>query len=1071
MLHTHTSNHVENLVRALADVVGVPTIDVFRPETIIVQSRGMQRWISLRLAERLGIWANAEYPFPQKFLWQVFQDSLGEDPSQSSPFDWPNLEWNIMRRLPAFLKNPAFAPIRRYLSDPADLLKRFQLANRIARTFDQYVVYRPEILRHWETHREGLEPQQLDLFRNRPDQAGWQEILWRMLVEEYGPTHRAAVLQRFAKIPVDNIVAPERISIFGLSTLAPSQLEVFGHLAKKIDIHLFQLTPSSGYYADLADRRFLRRLKREGKDPEELGFDQGNALLASMGRLGGDFTHAILELPEGLLEQEHHVPPKEDTALHCLQHDLFHLNPCRAVYPDDDTIQIHAMHGCMREVEVLKNRLLDLFERDNSLKPRDILVMSPEIENYAQAIEAVFPDSDPALDLPYSLADRSPKRTNPAGEALIQLIDLLQSRFETTRVLEFLDLPVVRERFGFEESDIEQVRYWAEELRVKWGRDAEHRVDTGVPGFAESTWQQLIDRLLIGYAMGGTESKFFRGILSEPDVEGGLADILGRLSACLRLLFDTAKRGNRPLPLHEWEPLLLDLLRHPDHEPNQAGSDNQIHNLADLTGYFATLRDHHEMARFEEALPLDVLRHWLARTMDETRNSSPFLGGGITCCNLVPMRSIPFRVVCILGLNDGDFPRIQRRPGFDLTVKRKRGDRSRREDDRYLFLEAMVSARDVLYLSYHGMGIRDNATRPPSVLVSELLDALHDFKRERVVKHPLQAYSPKNFDGVTPVLQSFSREDLAAAHALRTIPVQTPNRFDTPWQDAIPHEVTVKDLVQFFESPPTWFLSRVLSCRFAKADETPDNRLTDIPNELDKYFLRNAYLEALDEGDEGTDAERREKARGRLPPGKVGHVHGLQMLRDATVFKEKLQRFKQDPQPPREIDITVNDVRITGTIDGMYAEHALSSRFGTWRPQDEFGAYVRHCLLNATDPIKSIGFGRNTKSAGWSIRAERDSRDALQKLADLIHVFKEGHTRPLPFFPATVKKYAKRRFGDKVDPDVARVVALGPWYGSPWSQSELERYPAHRFLYRDREPFDDPEFDQLANTLALWSWR
>jgi len=295
--------------------------------------------------------------------------------------------------------------------------------------------------------------------------------------------------------------------------------------------------------------------------------------------------------------------------------------------------------------------------------------------------------------------------------------------------------------------------------------------------------------------------------------------------------------------------------------------------------------------------------------------------------------------------------------------------------------------------------------------------------------------------------------------------VPTPQRFDTNWEDAVPAQVTIKDLVRFFESPSHWFLTKVLGLRFAEADETPDNRLTDIPNELDKFFLRSAYLE------HGAEAEAREKSRGRLPPGKVGHVHGLQMLRDATVFREKLGRLQQNPQAPRDIDLTIEDIRIVGSIDDIYEAHALSWRFGTWRPKDEFGAYVRHLLLNATEPIKSVGFGRNSKSAGWTLRAERDPRDALAKLADLIHVFKEGHKRPLPFFPATVKKYAKRRFGDKVDPDVARVVALGPWYGSPWTPSELEGNAAHRFLYRDREPFDDPEFDQLANTLALWSWR
>lgn len=1076
MLYLHSSNRLENLVDALAGVVREGPADAFTPETIIVQSRGMQRWIALRLAERLGIWANAEYPFPAKFLWEVFQNSLGEDPSEASPFDWERLEWAIYQRLPEFLKLPEFDPISLYLADPDDLLKRYQLANRIARTFDHYVVYRPAFLRKWEDHREGLQPFDLDLRIPRKEQAAWQEILWRCLVEEFGHSHRAATIDRFASLPVEKIVAPKRVSIFGLSTLAPSQLEVFGHIAKKVDIHLFQLTPCRGYYADLVDRRFLRRVRRAGEDPASQGFEEGNQLLASMGRLGGDFSYGLLGL-DTVAEIEHDTPPSEDTALHCLQADLYHLHPCRATYPEDDSIQFHACFGTMREVEVLKNRLLDLLERDPTLRPRDILVMAPDIETYAQAIEAVFPEppehpDDPpsSLHIPYSLADRRTRRANPAGEALLQLVDLLGSRFETTRMLAFLDLPLVRERFAFTEDDLSLIRHWAEQLNVKWGRDPDHREQQHVPGFREGTWQHLLDRLFLGYAMGGEAMNIFAGTYTYPDVEGSSAETLGRLSACLRQLFTAASRAKYRLPLPEWERLLLDLLRHPEQEPNER---DDAHDITLLANFFERLRSNHATVGFEEAFPLDVLRSWLVRNMDEYRSVAPFLGGGVTCCNLVPMRSIPFRVVCLLGMNDGDYPRIERRPGFDLTARdRQRGDRSRRENDRYLFLEAILSARDVLYISYVGMGIRDGQERPPSVLVAELLDALHDPapKRKRVVKHPLQAYSVRNFDPDVPALHSYQQNDLDAAEALRKEPEPPLERFATHWAHEPPTEVHWQDLATFFESPCTWFLKRALGLRFEEADETPDDRLTSTPNELEKYLLRHAFLE------HGPAAETREKAIGRLPPGRVGHVHGLQMLRDAEQFKQRLARFQPEGIAPEtwDIDIQAEGLRIVGEIPGIYpGKHALVWRFGTWRATDEFTAHLRHLLVNlrAGKPVYSVGFGRNTKSKGWGLRGD-DPSEAMRQLVTRLKVFKEGQRRPLPFFPETSKAYAKkRRFKDEGDTiPAARLAGADKWYGSFWSVSERDKYAAHRFLFQDSEPFDHPSFDKLAEHLALWAW-
>jgi len=1066
MFNVYQSNRMEVLVDRLAEVVSTPLANPFAPETIIVQSRGMERWLAMQLADRLGIWANAAYPFPQKFIWDVFRDSFGSLPD-SSAYDWANLEWKLMQILPSYLSYNEFAPIRRYLKDDQDDLKRFQLAARIARTLDQYVIYRPKLLQEWEAALQikSKNKNQLDLFETQLPHANWQAILWRDLVKETDSPHRAALRETFLKLPDEKKAVPERVTLFGLSSIAPFHLDVLDQLSNLTEIHLFSMSPCKEYWADIRGRRFMRKMRLEGLDESEMHFEQGNELLASLGGQGGDFQYCLQNCGN-IHEEDLFEAPTETNTLGQLHHDIYNLSPQRKSYLLDESVQFHSCHSPMREVETLADRLTDILEQHPELEPRDVLVMAPDIEHYAQAIEAVF-----GTDIPHSVADRSPRMVNEASEALISLIDILQSRFEAARVLEFLEHRLIQKRFGFEENDLTQIRKWAENLNIRWGRDEKHRADLHLPSFHESSWDHALTRLITGFMIGGEEPSFFQQVLTEPDIEGEMAELLGRLMECLQWLFRSAERIESKQSAEAWEKLLLDFLR-----GREEDSDPEIaRDWVSVSELFRQLKERHEIAEYSRPIPIDVLKHWLIREMEENRSDSPFLGGGVTCCNLVPMRSIPFRVVCLLGMNDGAYPRIQKPVSFDLLAigQSERGDRSRREDDRYLFLEALLSARDIFYISFVGQSIRDNAEIPPSVLVSELLDQLGDMSRDRVLKHPLQAFSPVLFQPEAEqdkpaVMQRFSYSKthcLAAETLLQEDKLPCEPLLTTPWEAEEIREVDLDDFCRFFESPAAWFM-RKSGFHFVEANDTLDDRIPQIPDSLMNYQLRQAFL--LDPA----AAIKETRERGFLPPGQTGKRHSQVMEREAISFRRKLDPFQEGQAKTVDIDLDLHGLRITGQIHDVYENHALAWRFGSWQKKHEMTSWVRHLLLIASTQKKSFStviIASNISAKGKKISAWKEGPEELLK--PLIETFLAGQISPLPFFPATSNAWMRKFFStDNLSPEDALAAARGAWLGYASFIGDRDQYPAHQFLYRDVEPFDD-EFKRLAALLAPPNWK
>ena len=1048
MFHLYFSNRLERLLDQLVRRVGSGPGDVFRRDTILVQSRGMERWLSLELAGRLGIWAGAEFPFPQTFTWSLFKAALPRVPEESA-FDRQNLMWLVMRRLPEFLDRPEFLAVRRYLERRDDDVKRYQLARRIADLFDQYVIFRPDMVTRWEKglDRESIQP---DLFEGRPENAAWQEMLWRDLVREEGRDHRAALQERYVRSRRIAASAPERLFLFGLSTLPPYYLDVLRHLAPHTEIHLFCLNPCREFWTDLRSRRFIRRLARRGEDVEALHFEEGNPLLASLGAQGGEFLNGLYSL-EGVEDHVDFEAPGEDTTLHRLQTDLLELRGRdEEGYAVDDSMQFHSCHSAEREVEVLKDRLLDLFESRPDLEPHDVIVLAPEIENYAQAIEAVFD-----TDLPFAISDRSARVTNAAGEALLGLIDLVGSRFEASRVLEFLEHPLVARRFRLDERDLLLVRHWVETLRIRWGRDADHREQLGLGRDAVHTWRHALDRLLLGYALGDGDEAY-GDHWPAADAEGQAAEVLGQLSSCLRDISALATTSGRRRTAAEWERALLGLLRGPDPDSELA------RDWREVAACFEALREQHRVAGFEEPLRLEVMRHWLEDELAESRSEAPFLGGGITCCNLLPMRSIPFRVVCLLGMNDGDYPRSQRPLGFDLMVSERRaGDRSRRDDDRYLLLETLLSAREVFYVSWVGRSLRDDQARPPSVLVSELLDYLGDEARERVVQHPLQPFSPRYFDGRDPRLFSYDADHLAAAELVARPPsVEEEPRFRL--RGAAPlEEVELEEFCRFFRSPAAWFFRHRAETRWVNPRERVEDRVEAVPGPLAAYAIRNEFLRL------GEGAEEALRLRGLLPPGKIGRVFARRVREEVEEFRAALAPLREGEPETVEIDETVAELRIVGRIEEVFPDHALTARMGRLRAVDQYGIWIRHLLLNLNRWIASVGLGRSPNPRPWTLQPQTPEM-ARGHLETLVAAFREGQSAPLPFFPDTAQRYMREIGRGRPELEALQSAAF-TWRGWTGMVGECDKEPVYRWLYDGEEPLDEA-FVETTRRLALPGW-
>lgn len=1061
-LNLFTSNYLEVLAEHLARQIEVPVSSIWRPEVILVQNQGMARWLKLELATLNGICANTLFPFPKVLTQELFKRFV---PTLSfpSPYDPEILHWKIFSLLPKFLNNPAFASIHHYLESDLDSRKRYQLAARIAYLFDQYLIFRPEMILEWE---------------KREDLCSWQPLLWRELSNQIVPPHPARVRKIFAEAILKEDVSldfPERISIFGISALPPFYLEIFSALSRKTQVNLFDLQPCKEYWGDISgDRESKKILKSLGQARSQSGnlhLEIGNSLLASMGKLGRDFLKLIQEAGDWN-ETSDFRNPIEDNLLHSIQSDILNLREPKAkalLPPGDRSIQIHSCHTPLRELEVLYDHVLDWFNSDSQLRPNDILVMTPDIETYAPLIKAVFESPEAAyLRIPFGLADRGARNQSPVVDMFLKLLQLPGSRMGSATVLSFLEAPTIRSKFNLEEGDLFMIRKWVEDTRICWGMDSEHRAQFDLPDIEETTWQLGLQRLFVGYAMAGEQRHLFQGILPYDDIEGENSDILGDFAEFIGQLFLAARSLQISRTMKEWKTVLLELLTTFFEHEEETETDLLIIRQA-----IEQMALHLTIGGVDEPVNHKIILEHLSRALNEDRFRTGFLTGGVTFCALKPMRSIPFKIICLLGMSDTSFPRSEGSLSFDLMVQKpKLGDRSARDDDRYLFLETLISARNTLYISYIGQSNRDNRKAPPSVLVSELLEYIdHHYQMEQtpslreflVVEHRLQPFSALYFNNKDSRYFSFSNENCRAIQAAslprrRAGPLM-PSPVPPP-PEAERRSLEIPRLAEFFCHPAKYFLNHQLNLRLPAKEEILEEREVFVCENLEGYLFKQESLLRKFESSVSPITVEAFQATGQFPLGEVGRCSYSHLLNEAEKIWNRAKPYWNGQfLPPVEMDLKVGDVRLFGTVSQLTNTGLLYCRCAKIKAKDLLRAWIWHLTWN----LHSSGHLSSTTLIGedkaFRFRSVANPEIILQKL---LRLYTSGLSYPLVFFPECSLALAieEGRERKKADP---MAVVIKKWEGDQFSQGEGND-PYFTLCFGKAGLFDD-SFKELARAV------
>lgn len=1100
LLKTLAAFHIENQ----------PLRNPFQSEVVLVQSPGMAQWLQMSLAEQFGIAANIAFPLPASFIWDMFVRVLPGIPKESA-FNKASMSWKLMAILPDMLTRAEFAMLKHYLTDDEDKRKLFQLAARIADLFDQYLVYRSEWLNSWEKGQQ---------IADLGEAQQWQAPLWAALVEynrELGQPewHRANLYARFIST-LENSASrpaslPERVFICGISALPPVYLQALQALGKHIDIHLLFTNPCRHYWGDIQDYAFLAKLQSRRRqhfnhqgesalfrqsDASSLFNDAGeqqlsNPLLASWGKLGRDNLFLLAQME--CREIDAFVDIEPDNLLHSLQRDLLELEDNaviglkredwetsrnkRILDPEDRSVSIHLCHSPQREVEVLQDRLLNIMANDPELYPRDIIVMVADIDAYTPFIQAVFGNAPAGRYLPFSISDRRASQAHPALQAFISLLSLPDSRFTSEGVLALLEVPALASRFAIDEEGLRRLRHWVGESGIRWGLDDETVRGLDLPPTGQHTWHFGLTRMLLGYAMN-SETGHWQGILPYDESSGLIAELAGNLAELLMRLRRWRELLSAPRELESWLPLCRELLN-----DFFAGDADAEAALALIEEQWQQVINYGVQAQYQQAVPLSLLRDELASRLDQQRISQRFLAGPVNFCTLMPMRSIPFKVVCLLGMNDGVYPRTLPPLGFDLMSQQpKKGDRSRRDDDRYLFLEALISAQQQLYISYIGRTIQDNSERFPSVLVSELVEYISqsfclpgdlardvDTSAAAVVAHLHHLHSRMPFAAENFLPQakypSYATEWLPAAKA-SGVP-------HPPFMQPLPEleiaELNFEQLVRFWRHPVRAFFSQRLGVSFLLSDtELPDAEPFTLDN-LSRYQLNSQLLNTLIDEQPSEPLYARQRAAGNLPYGAYGELFWQEQLTDMSELAGQV-REQRNASNSWEINLQIDGLQLNGWLPQVQDDGLLRWRPGHLNFTDGLALWLEHlvyCVLGGSGDSRMYG----RKESQWRFPA-LPAEEAQAWLERYIQGYRQGMCSPLLLLPKTGGAWLEASYDEKSaailrdenTQEKARIKLLQAWQGN----MQVEGEGNDPYLARLFRMLDDATVRAITDNAEAW---
>jgi len=902
LIHLYPANKVENLLALLDKIQQVSPLPIFSKETFIVQNAGMQHWLNMSVAKSRGISLNVDYALPAQYLWKLARALVNkEDSLEQNPFSRESMCWRIFQLLATkeVINNVHFEQVTHYWLtgvepnhacddySESENLKRYQLACQLADLFEQYLVFRPDWIDSWHHEEQQFElksecSQENDQFKQMQ---AWQSTLWQLLTQEQSYNPVELLSQATKNLSTNKEFLPKRLCFFGLNAMPPMWLEFIHRLSEHTEVHFFHLNPCYSYWGDIiTEKQAIKGLTQWTKGFDDLNISVGNPLLANLGQQGREFLALLQEYSTINIEvfEQTIADNKEDnqnSVLACIQQDILSLTDARTQPSNivDDSIVVTSAHSALREVQGLHDWLLHQFNQDNTLTPKDVLVMCPQVEQYAPYINAVFArgwqDLDDAIPpLPCSIADRVSKDSEPLVVMFSELLTLPDSRFQISQIMSWLRIPAMQDKFSINNEEIDKFFTWAEHASIHWGLDNNHKQSLLESETVSSqfTWEYGLSRLMQGFAYSD-QNEIYQNKAVLPDVEGNDAILLGKFMLIIEQLQYYAAELMQPRTPQQWHRFLNNLI-------DDLFEQSADSNFALLNQAIEALVEYCQHAQFNDEIGLLVVRDFLDSHFSQPDPGRQFMVGQVTFCSMLPMRSIPFAVVAVLGLNDGEYPR-QRQPfSFDLMAMSasRLGDRSRRGDDRYLFLEAIISARKVLYLSYQGRSIKNNNEKQASLVLKELMEYLS-------LGYGWQLFGDKTDDIRQLAMQPFSEKNYLGKYAgfdKKWLALQTPEPQMTLINENPPlliESLSLNDentllaakVIKFFQHPARYFAQQQLRLSFEDyAIELVDDEPFDC-DRLASYLLREEflaiYLQESDQTKAITNIALKAKLSGQFP--------------------------------------------------------------------------------------------------------------------------------------------------------------------------------------------------------------
>ncbi|HWH92409.1 MAG TPA: exodeoxyribonuclease V subunit gamma [Baekduia sp.] len=1109
MLHLHRADRADRLIGALAAVLGEPPADPWAPEVIAVPTRGVERWLTQRLSAQLGtsggaradgICANVAFPSPRRLVDEAVAAGSGCDPERD-PWLPQRTAWPLLEVVDEHLGEPWLARLKLHL-DPGhgDRSRRLRTVQHLATLYDRYAVSRPQLLAAWHA---GADDDASGDGTALPEHDCWQAELWRRLrrrVDRPGPAERLQTACRELAADPGLSDLPARLSLFGLTSLPARHMDVLRALAEGgRDVHLFLLQPS-----DVSWRRARDALDRHGAPVKRAtvapAFLPENPLLASWGRDARELQMTLARAGTAATDHHHGLDPDgpaPHTLLGRLQGDVradrMPADPRLALAVDDTSLQIHACHGAGRQVEVLRDAILHALQDDPSLEPRDVIVMCPDIETFAPLIQATFgageettddevgadaPQAAPGprpRDLRVRLADRSLRETNPILGVVARLLELVTARATASEVLDLADREPVRRRFRFGQDDMSRLEDWVAAAGVRWGFDADHRHAYDMAGVAQGTWRAGLDRLLTGVALTEDQPRLLAGVVPLDDVDSSAIDLAGRFAEYVERLHAVVDGFARPQPIAAWTRAIADAA-----DALTASSPQDAWQRSELQRLLADVEDE---ATGDDGVtadaPLDVadVTALLEGRLAGRPTRANFRTGHLTVCTLQPMRSVPHRVVCLLGLDDTVFPRRSPRDGDDLLIAEAHvGDRDARSEDRQILLDALMAATDRLIITYTGNDERTNAERAPAVPVAELLDVIErtarvegaEVRERIIVRHPLQPFDARNFQAGALVPAgpwSFDAATLAGARALVGDRAPRAPFLSGPLPPIDRPLIELEQLVAFLGHPVRAFLRQRLGIGAGVRVEEVEDGLPVQLGGLATWEVGDRLLSARLAGADAAAAVAAERARGTLPPGAIGAdaLGGIVPVVDAVMRAAEAADLTAER--------TAIDVRLAldgdnrtlgGTVSGLVGDTLQTITYSRVSASQRLGAWARVLVLTAAFPDRRFGavtVGRARRSAarhkrvtvaripalGGASAEERRAR-ALAELSTLVDLYDRGMREPLPLYSETSAAFA-------AGGDHAERLAAEAWTTAFGEAPREDRDPDHVLVLGARRPF------------------